>query len=264
VIIRVAVLVAVVGASVLVSPAASAQTRSIVGVVKDTLGFPVYAAEVSVREASTRTDTLGRFYLAFGDGDSVTISVRRIGFERLSFTVAAAAAATQSIDVTIRQVVQSLPTVEVDEPELRSRTMMEGFDYRKSRGNGVFLTRDDIAKRGSMELSNVLRGERGILIQRGRGGRASLRFAQWRGKGGCEVAFWVDGRQVRNLDIDDIPARDVEGIELYDGPSSTPGEFVRGPFINCGTVVIWTRVPMLQRAPAPSDADASKTPPISR
>jgi hypothetical protein len=133
-------------------------------------------------------------------------------------------------------------------PELRSRTALEGFDFRKSRGNGIFLTRKQIEAKGTHQLTNVLRGERGLEVVPNRQGRSVLRFAQYRGKN-CEPQVWVDGRVARGLEIDDLPASDIEAIELYDGPSSTPGEFVRGPIISCGTIVIWTRIPLLQRSP---------------
>lgn len=225
---------------------ARAQQNSVVGVVRDSAGVPIPQAEIATaaRGPGTRTDSLGRFYLAYPRADSVTLVVRRMGYERVTFTVSSAAAAENSIEITMAAVARALPGVTVDETSLRARTVMEGFDYRRARGSGVYLTKADIATRNTQELSNVLRGQRGVVITRGRTGRPTLRFSQWLSKN-CAPQYWVDGRRVLAFEIDDIPAGDVEGIELYDGPATTPGEFMRGPEFACGTVVIWTRVPML-------------------
>lgn len=236
-------------ATIAIGADAPAQTVSMVGTVKDSIGRPIADAELQVGALTTRTDTIGRYYLAFPRSDSIVVHVRRMGFERMTFTVTPAYVAANSVEVRLRAVPQSLVAVTVAERDVRSRTVMEGFDFRRARGNGIFLTREQIERKGTHQLSNVLRGERGVEIVRGRNGRMMLRFAQWRSKANCEPQIWLDGRHVRNMEIDDYPASELEGIELYDGPASTPGEFIRGPIINCGTVVLWSRVPVLSRNP---------------
>ena len=226
---------------------ASAQTVSMVGTVRDSLGRPIADAELEVGTLRTRTDTIGRYYIAFPRTDSITVHVRRMGFERVTFTVTPAYIAENSVEVRMRAVAQSLAVVSVEAATDRSRTVMEGFDFRRARGNGVFITKEQIEARGTQQLSNVLRGERGVEIVRGRNGRSVLRFAQWRSKPNCEPQIWLDGRHARNMDIDDFPATELEGVELYDGPATTPGEFIRGPIINCGTVVLWSKVPVLNQ-----------------
>ena len=42
----------------------------------------------------------------------------------------------------------------------------------------------------------------------------------------------------------DLPPQDVEAIELYPGPSTTPPQFANRINANtCGAIVIWTRIP---------------------
>lgn len=236
-----------VGAVVTMRADSFAQSGSLVGVVRDTVGMPIKFAEVTVGPTSVRTDSIGRYYIVFSPRESVTVVVRRLGFELVSFTVASSWAAGNSIEVRMRPLAHVLPIVTVDETDLRNRTMMEGFDYRRSRGRGVFLTREDFARKGSHQLSNILRGERGLTLVRDRSGRNLLRFAKYRSKPNCAPLVWLDGRMVRNLEVDDIPVGDLEGVELYDGPSSTPGEFSRGTTTHCGTIVLWSSVPMLQK-----------------
>lgn len=223
---------------------AGAQRNSVVGVVRDSARIPIAAAEISSGTNFTRSDSLGRFYLSYPRADSVTLVVRRMGYERVTFTVSSAAAAENSIEITMHALATALPGVTVEKASIRSRTVMEGFDRRRKQGSGVFITKAYIADRNTEELSNVLRGQRGVVIQRGRTGRAQLRFVTWMSKN-CLPQYWIDGRRVVGFEIDDMPASHIEGIELYDGPATTPGEFIRGPEFACGTVVIWTKVPSL-------------------
>jgi hypothetical protein len=229
---------------------AQAQVASMVGTVRDSVGQPIADAELSVGSSTARTDTLGRYYLAFPRRDSITVHVRRLGYERVTFTVTAAYVAENTVEVRMGAVAQTLGAVTVDERSLRSRTALEGFDFRRARGTGIFITRADIASRGTQELTNVLRGYRGVEVIQGRMGRNTIRFAQWRGKG-CDPQVWLDGNLVRGASVDDFPASEIEAIELYDGPATTPGEFIRGPTINCGAVVLWSRIPLLQRSSPP-------------
>jgi hypothetical protein len=230
---------------------ALAQSSSMVGTVKDSLGRPVADAELQVGSSTARTDTLGRYYIAFARADSITVHVRRMGYERVTFTVSSQYVADNTVEIRLRQVVQTLAEVQVEDRAPRSRTDMKGFDHRRMRATGIFLTHEEIKTRGTEELSNILRGERGIEVVRTRGGRQTVRFAQWRAKPGCEPQIWVDGQLARGAGIDDFPASSIEAIELYDGPSTTPGEFIRGPNISCGSIVLWTRVPILEAGRRP-------------
>jgi hypothetical protein len=60
----------------------------------------------------------------------------------------------------------------------------------------------------------------------------------------CPPQYWIDGVMVSGFNIDDMMPGDVEGIELYAGPSVVPPQF-NNPrsSVNCGLVLIWTRVP---------------------
>ena len=38
------------------------------------------------------------------------------------------------------------------------------------------------------------------------------------GKRQCTPAIWLDGQEVRDMELDNIPVTDIEGMELYSGP----------------------------------------------
>jgi hypothetical protein len=223
----------------------SAQTPSVAGVVRDSVGRPIPFAEVSIGALRTRTDSVGHFYLSFTQRDSVTVEVRRMGYQLITFSLSTAELVGKDLDVVLNFVPFALPEVAVENASFRHLTPLAGFDERRARGAGIFLTQGDIARRNTDRLSHILRSEPGVIITRGRDGRESLRFA--RAKPGCMPQYWVDNQPVRDFGINDISARDVEAIELYASFASTPGQFVRGPTLNCGTVVIWSKRPILER-----------------
>jgi len=65
-----------------------------------------------------------------------------------------------------------------------------------------------------------------------------------RGRGGalCVPMMWIDGQKAPGMEVDDLRTGDIEGIELYRGPSVTPPQFsTGGGVVQCGTIVVWTR-----------------------
>src|SRR5690348_1018599 len=113
---------------------AAAQTPSIIGVVRDSAGVPIMSAEVSVLGRRASTDSLGRFYLSYPAADSMTVSVRRLGFESVSFSVTAADVKDNSLDIVLRKVAATLDAVNVTEMEERSKTALKGYDERRAKG----------------------------------------------------------------------------------------------------------------------------------
>ena len=59
------------------------QTRLLSGVVKDSVGEPIFAAAISIGAEVVRTDSAGTFVIALPRADSVSVTIRRLGFERL-------------------------------------------------------------------------------------------------------------------------------------------------------------------------------------
>jgi hypothetical protein len=223
-----------------------AQKPSVAGVVRDTAGRPIALAEVNVGAQSTRTDSVGYFYLSVSERDSVTVDIRRIGFQRLTFTLSASEAVGNNLDIVLNILPFALPEVVVEDPGFRSMTPLAGFDERRARGLGSYVTREDIVRRNTYRLSDVLRQQRGVMLTRTRDGRVILQFALARGRR-CEPLVWLDGQKAPGLEIDAVAATDVEGIELYQTMATTPHQFVpAGVLSNCGTVVIWTKRPIVK------------------
>lgn len=114
-----------------------------------------------------------------------------------------------------------------------------GFYERQGRGNGHFVTRQQIDALHPLQSTEILRRVPSVRLQRGRDGVIAL------GRASCPFRYVIDGvRTGPDFSIDLIPTGDIEGLEVYLGPSQVPGEFAgfsSDPGGTCGVIVVWTR-----------------------
>jgi hypothetical protein len=229
-----------------VAVTAAAQTRgAITGVVKDDAGSPIANVEVSVpsASASVRTDSVGKFLLVSLAPGATDVSFRRLAFSPVVLSILVPHDDTTEVDVTLTIVAQKLKgvVVQADAEHIRQ---LDAFEARRKQGIGHFITRGQIEKRNPGLLSDMMRMIPGAVIVPGPNGRAILRFARASSARNCPPQFFIDGIQVFAFNVDDMPVTDVEGVEIYAGASGLPVEFNKiNSTVNCGTVVIWTRIP---------------------
>ncbi|MGH7637065.1 MAG: carboxypeptidase regulatory-like domain-containing protein [Gemmatimonadaceae bacterium] len=230
------------------TPAAlNAQDRGGVvrGQVVDSAGAPVADAHVSIAQARrlTRTDSAGTFQIARLSDDSVEVLVRRIGYKPRK-VIAFPHDATGRLRVVLEQDPALLEGVEVTAEVERLRTGIEDFYRRQALGVGTYFTRADFVSHNTLRASDVLRNAPGIRFIRIAGGMGIRFNSSAIIRRDCTPMIWLDGQRAPGLEIDDVPASDIEGIELYKGPSTTPMQFSQySSSSTCGTIVIWTRIP---------------------
>ena len=232
------------GASTSGTPASQVPTgkRQLVGVVRDGTGAAMEGVSVAIPGAERRTDTRGAFELLTNDVDTVTIALRRIGFEPIDALLTARNRLWDTVIVQMEPVVPRLERVNVNETRTRAALGLRSFEERRARGIGQFVTRADIVERGSSRLSDVLRMKRGVNVIRGKvrfvayaGGRSQL----------CQPDIWLDGTRSQGMEIDELLPSTVEAIELYPYLSTIPVDFqpMGANTTPCGTIVVWSRIP---------------------
>lgn len=243
----------------IVATAARGQERNsaIVGWIRDGSGSPVANAQIDVMAAmspanqllhlvaSGRTNDSGWFAVRSLAPAAITVRIKRVGFEPQQFDFTLRASKTDSVNVTMPQSAQLLDAMRTDASLARRYKDLEGFYRRRAKGYGTYITRDDIEARHTNTLSDMFRDLPGVRLVRAGTARQGVRFDLSNAKAtDCPPQYWVDGRRVTNTDIDDYPATDVEAMEVYNGPASTPLEFAQtASRYTCGTIVIWTRIP---------------------
>jgi hypothetical protein len=228
-------------------PEVFAQSQTLTGTVHDSRGAPLQYAVVSLRglNREARTDSVGVFKFVELKAGDLVLDVRRLGYQPRIVALVIPLANSTPLRVILEEGVVKLATVEVSEQNKRVKKYMEAFERRRRSGSGQFVTRGELIARNPTRLSDALRDLPGIQISRVGVRGTTLRFTSSASiRRDCVPQYWVDGQLARGADVDDFPPGDVEGIELYSGPATTPMQFSPlGPSLTCGAVVIWTRPP---------------------
>ncbi len=224
------------------SSAGAQQARGVVaGVVSDSTGRPVFGASVDVVDTDIRvmTNTAGRYVLPEVWPGRTAVRVRRVGFAPQILNVSVSSGDTTRADFMLG-VVAALPATRVSaEP---NRGKMSEFNDRRSRGLGLFVTRDDIERRQPKSMSEMLRTLPGVTVsEREPGVPKPVRMDRSRSLS-CRVQLYVDGLPYPDGNVDDFPPETVEGVEIFRGPSEIPVAF-RNRDTGCGLISIWTRDP---------------------
>lgn len=236
---------ALLGACLLGVRSLGAQGATVRGVVLDSAKAPVPEVAVAVVAVHqvTRTDANGRFTLTKLPPGEVEFSIRRIGYEATTLRKTVAAGGIDSLTVMLVELPEVLDAMSVTERHRRQG--IEEFYFRRAQGMaGVFFTRDDIANQRASTPSDLMRATPGVRLVRVATGKG-VRFQGTTGirRGDCQPVVWLDGQAAPGMELDDIPLNDIEGIELYRGTSTTPGQFWRSGASQCGAVVVWSRIP---------------------
>jgi hypothetical protein len=234
----------VAGALCALSATASSQSpRALIGLVRDSSGNGIPSAEVRARGnvLVARSDDSGRFHVAQMPIGARGVFVRRLGFSPALVRLIPLDATTDSVVVVLIAVATRLPSVTAQaEHDSISRHVLAEFWARRERGFGRFITRDDIERRGAMEFVDLMRNIPSVRVQSDRG-RPEIRFSRSVIRD-CAPQYWVDGIPIDHGSASEFAPDNVEAIEIYSGPATTPPQFTtRGP--TCGTIVIWSRLP---------------------
>lgn len=222
--------------------------RSLVGLVRDSAGHGIPGAEVRARGnvVVAISDDSGRFHVAQMPVGARGVFVRRLGFAPQRAPIQTSPIGSiDSVLVVLVAVVHSLPGVVAMEPhDSLSRKVLAEFWARRSRGFGKFVTRDEIEQKGASRFVDVVRSVSGLSIMNYQG-RQEIRF---RGAAhgsmfrDCPPQYWVDGMPLERGSAEEFMPENVEAIELYASPATTPPQFATRSQ-TCGTVVVWSRLP---------------------
>jgi hypothetical protein len=239
-------------------PAAARASRSYVRVfgrvVEDSTGIPLAGVRLeAVREGTgperrAQSGSDGRFSMLLPPGRYV-VRARRIGFAERATETLDLRRPNEGVTVELRlvPVPAVLGTVAVEARAAAHASAMEGFARRRRLGQGIFLDFGGAARRDAPALPHLLRGLAGVQVS---GGYQPV-VTMTRAAPGCFPVVYLDGTRISGAHdaaesvrgvLGMIPGGDVEAIEVYRGPSETPGEF-GGLAAPCGAIAVWSRQP---------------------
>ena len=212
------------------------------GMVRDSIGGGVSGAQVMLEGSTTRllTDSAGAFRFSRLPPGDVILNVRRLGYRPASSSVRVEPGTITRIEVELSHLAARLPVIEVRGRSQVYDSRLAGFNARKEKGVGHFVTRERLDALSSARFVDVLRQIPGVRMRTLRGGVATVTLRGSR----CPPLVFLDGFPATAgvLDLDMIDLASVEGIEVYSGVATVPVEFmsVRG-LDSCGVIAVWSR-----------------------
>jgi len=228
-----------------VAPAAqegAVGTGGINGTIRDAGGNPVVGAQISIGGTTlvAESDDRGEFKLAKAAAGETSIRVRRIGYQPDTVRVNVLAGQTLPVEIVLDRVaVELAPLIVYGRKNVTGR--LAGFYDRLSRGNGHFMTREQIERRNPHNMTDLFRMIPGARVQPTRFGDGRVTFRGSRNP----PLVWLDGTPLYagEFNLDTVDPRSFEGIEIYSGPSSVPAEFQGNRTMSSanGTIILWSR-----------------------
>lgn len=229
---------------------------------------PVQGAMVEVLDADGElvigrlTDAEGAFRVLPGPSGDYGLRVERLGYAPVEGARISVGEEGTAVEIRMAPEALAVEGVVVEVPGRVRRLELAGFYDRQAQGSGLLLDRRALDGMNLRETGDIVHRVPGLatLPQQTRGSMESTRrFLMFRraarGSSACMPAIFMDGSRIREggdwkqamPSLDEIiPADEVEALELYEGPASTPARFssMGGA---CGVIVIWSRSPLSAR-----------------
>lgn len=215
---------------------------SVSGVVRDTLGLAIAGAELSVEGSPLRavSESDGRYHFAGVAVGVVRMRVRRLGFRPTVMDLELGTGGLSDVEIQLVQVVQQLEPLAVIGQYEAYVGRLAGFNERRQRKVGHFITLERLERTHSFSMTDALRDVPGVTIRQIGVIQKAVRI---RGSP-CPPLVFIDGSPATagEFDLESIDLGMVEGIEVYSGSATVPAEFA-GPrnLDRCGVVAIWSR-----------------------
>jgi len=225
------------------SPAAEPRVARLTGRVADALGYSIPKAEILVTNTTLHAESGsdGRFELANLPSGPVEVIVRRLGFSPAKISLDLTTGEIRDIRVLLSPVAMMIDSVAVTAAAPPFEIAYGGFETRKARGFGTFITREDIEKKRSRVPSDLFRTISGVKIIRDNGSPTIV--SNRLGNLTCPLRVFVDGNHypLYGQSIDAlVQIADIGAVEVYSGGATVPPQF-GGRESTCGVIAIWTR-----------------------
>jgi len=234
---------------------ASDSSASIIGRVIGPTNAPVTAVTIeAVGVGLTYSDSAGDFRLPGLPRGSLIIRATKIGFRPVLKVVTIVSGEPLYLAIALDESAHELgPVVVRGDSTITVLGDPSGFESRRRKATGgLYILAADIDRKHVIETEQIFHGIPAVQVDTGgivviKRGETSLRDLYLTGKNvnqfnmciGAQVL--VDGVHMpQPFNINQISLSSIRGIEIYQGPATTPPA-LRSPKTICGTVAIWTK-----------------------
>ena len=231
-------------AFVLTAPLPLSAQAALTGVVReDSSKRAVQGVEIVIQAIDRRatTDTAGQFVLGGLTHGEHIVLVRAIGYRPVLLRAYLVTNDTLVVDLRIVKAVVQLAPLEVTASAVPPG--LDDFEARRLAGFGKFVDWTTLRKSEHRRTSDLFREIQGVRINYDRHGRPYLAG----GRSHCPMQVYLNGIVIYKPStgmtppiIDEWNPSNLDGIEVYRGPSETPSQY-GGTGSNCGTVLLWSR-----------------------
>jgi hypothetical protein len=233
----------------------SAQDALLVGRALDfNTEAPIAGARIDVvdsrgrRIASETTDSAGAFRFSGLDAGSYQLRARSDAYREV-MTPPVELGDGGVVDVVVRLAVNIIPLAPLEvtaRPSTpRRNAALSAFLQRAERGiGGVFIMPDEIERRSPRNITDLLATTAGLLV---------MQDVLMNQRTQCPPTVYLDGVRLNHLSESSdgalaeafeaanlVPPTSLEGIEVYRGAATVPGEF-GGSRAGCGVVPLWSK-----------------------
>lgn len=220
------------------------------------------------------SDDSGRFAIQLPRAGTFRLRIARIGYgPETTEPFEVQPGQTLALQLFVQQRPVSLDAVRVTErTTMRGTGGLDGFELRRLRGLGKFITRADIEQMAPVVFLDIIGGVPGVRIVPVSHGRQIVRMNRAApllrtgvlrnaesnealgeegivAENNCPVIFYLDGVRLNNTNdssldrvevVYQLPVQLIEAIEVYRGAAELPAEY-GGSDARCGVVAVWTR-----------------------
>jgi hypothetical protein len=228
------------------------------GVVTDDAGRPIAGASVAAFPDAVRgrTDSAGHFTLTRLSPGFYHVRARHIGYAPLEITADLARNGHVDLKFEMKTRPPLLDTVVTHANGACPATSFFGFYCRRQSGKGVYLTDDDIADNGAIEVGDLFGGVPGFRVDTVPGDLGQQHIPRATHGGRCLNAL-VNGRPIASTNQLPRFATEAVAVEIYAVPGDVPPEYQRyvgqpgirqtnaavgrdSPNARCALAVYWT------------------------
>lgn len=222
-------------------PLATASVQVAGEVVDVESGNPIHGARVHLEGPAgaeevgpVETDRDGTFTFPAVTPGRHLLRIVRIGYRTLTDTIVLTGGGDAQVRASMVPEAVDLEPLVVTAVR-RVPSFMRGFERRRARGFGTFLTRADIDERRAYATSDLFRTLPGVRVV----SRTAMDGPVLTMRGGCRPGLYVDGMHWwGDLSVDHtVQPDDLEAVEIYSA-AATPPQYRQD---GCGVILMWTR-----------------------
>lgn len=233
--------VALAGATPTVAHAQQAYAAIFGQVINHRTRAPVQGARIYVEKLLVVEQTSPEGYFEYGGITPGTHAIQVLAndHEPLSFIVEVQPRERAEFVIELKDGAYVLPEIKVEGDRAAPKAKvyagpLASFERRKDQGRGAFITRKQIEETKVTTLADMLRTVKGVKVF-----CEVTCVVRMTRAGNCSPAYFLDGFPAGEIDAANLPLLDIAGVEIYRGPSETPGEFQNSESM-CGAIAVWT------------------------